>query len=165
LPDGAIAVLLWHFWRREPAKALVGLLAWVFSPLVLYTAYFHGQYDLIPVFFVALSLFCAHRERPLWAAFWLGIGACYKNFPFAFLLPLALILDKTWRGRLKLILAGTVPYILFLLPNLQSYAKIGGHFEGYFFKASYDLGSGAGLFLLSLPRWFAVVSLQCRTQL
>jgi hypothetical protein len=95
---------------------------------------------------VALSLFCAKKEKPLWAAFWLGIGACYKNFPFAFLLPLALILDKTWRGRLKLILAGTIPYILLLLPNIQSYTKVGVFFERNLFRPGYDLGGGAQVY-------------------
>jgi hypothetical protein len=146
LPDLAIGFLLWRMLRSDPTKAKIGLLAWIFNPLVLYTAYFHGQFDLIPVFFVVLSLFLIQKEKPVWAAFWIGIGACYKNFPFVFLLPLALIMDRTWFGRFKLLLIGAIPYIILFIPNLKSYAGQGSHLAGNFFPAGYDLGFGNQVF-------------------
>ena len=148
LPDFAIAFLLWRMLRGNLSRAQIGLLAWVFNPLVLYNGYFHGQFDLVPVFFVVLSLFFIRKEKPVWAAFWMGIGACYKIFPFAFLLPLALILDHTWRGRFKILLVGTLPYLIFLVPNIQRYAGVETYISNSFFPAGYDLGSGSQVYFL-----------------
>lgn len=146
LPDLVIAFLLWRMLRGHPARTRVALAVWAFNPLVLYTAYFHGQFDLVPMFFVVLSLFFAQRDRPAWAAFWMGIGACYKNFPFAFLLPLVMVVDPTWRGRLKLFVVGVLPYVLFMLPEIKSYVRMGTYFSDYFFPAGYDLGQGAQVY-------------------
>ena len=84
LPDLAIAFLLLRMFRDDLSKAKIVLLAWISNPLVLYTAYFHGQFDLIPIFFVVLSLFLAKIGKTAEAAFWMGIGACYKIFPIFF---------------------------------------------------------------------------------
>jgi hypothetical protein len=146
LPDLGIAFLLWRMLRRQPARARLGLAVWALNPLVLYTAYFHGQFDLAPILFVILSLFFARKGKPTWAAFWMGIGACYKDFPFAFLLPLVLVLDTTWRDRLKLLVVGVLPYVVFLLPEIKSYVEMGTHFSGYFFPAGYDLGFGSHVY-------------------
>jgi hypothetical protein len=147
LPDFGVAFLLWQLYRRRPdQQGRVALLAWVFNPLVIYTAYLHGQYDLAPVFFVMLSLWAAWKKRPIWAAFWMGIGACYKNYPFVFLPPLALILVKDWRDRFKMLAVGILPYILFFIPAMKNYASIGNFFSGYFFVASLDLGFGARIY-------------------
>jgi hypothetical protein len=127
-------------------KARIVLLFWLFNPLLLYNAYFHGQFDVYPLFFIVLSLYMAKRRLAGRAAFWMGIGACYKNFPFLLLLPLVLVLDKTWSGRLKLLLAGTLPYILLFIPSMGRYTWLGSHFSEYFFKAGYDLGFGAQVY-------------------
>jgi len=150
VPDLGCALLLWGMLQDRPARARLGLLAWVFNPLVLYTAYFHGQLDLIPVFFAVLSLFVARERHPTWAAFWMGIGACYKNFPFAFLLPLVLVLDKTWSGRLKLFLVGALPYVLLFVPSISrySYAGLDSYYSKRFFTAGYQLGYGTQVYFL-----------------
>jgi hypothetical protein len=56
LPDLGVAFLLWRMYRCQLIQARMALLIWVFNPLLLYDAYFHGQYDVVPVFFVVLSL-------------------------------------------------------------------------------------------------------------
>jgi len=147
LPDLASAFVLWKMLRVQPARARLTLLGWVFNPLVLYTAYFHGQFDLIPVFFVWLSLFTAQKKQPIQAAFWMGIGACYKNFAFFFLLPLVLILVQTKVDRFKLLLVGALPYALFFIPVMHSYARMGSFFSISSFSAGYDLGFSARIYI------------------
>jgi Gpi18-like mannosyltransferase len=150
IPDIAIALLIWRMLQYDLTRAKLGLLVWMFNPLVLYTAYFHGQFDLIPILFVVLGVFCAQKKKSVWAAFWIGIGACYKNFPFVFLIPLALILAQTLQDRLKLILVGVLPYLVFYMPSLKSYAGIGAHFSDNFFRAGYDLGFGNQVYFFFL---------------
>jgi hypothetical protein len=147
LLDSAVAFLLWQMLRdRPPRVRRVALIAWVLNPLVLYSAYFHGQFDLVPVFFVVLSLFVARKGQPMWAAFWMGIGACYKNFPFFFLLPLVLILARTWLDRSKMLVVGTLPYILLFIPSIGEYGSLGTHLSGRFFRAGVELGSGSQIY-------------------
>lgn len=121
-------------------------LFWAFNPLILYTAYLHGQYDLVPLFFVALGLYSAQRRRNLWAAFWFGIGACFKMFPFLFLVPLVLIGWQTWRGRIKAILVGVIPYAFLALALGGLYGTGFNDYVISFFHAKYDLGSGGHVY-------------------
>jgi len=77
----------------------------------------------------------------------MGIGACYKNFPLAFLPPLVLILATTWQDRLKFFALGILPYMFLFLPEIKGYVSMGTHFSRYFFPAGYDLGFGAQVYL------------------
>ena len=106
----------------------------------------HGQFDLIPVLFLVLSLYLVKRLKPRWAALSLGIGACYKVYPLFFVLPLVIIFAETWRERLVLFLLGIGPYLLSMVPFLERYPAIGSHFPNWYFKASYDLGFGAQVY-------------------
>jgi hypothetical protein len=141
------AIFLWRIFRHEPRKARRALAFWLFNPIIIYDAYIHGQLDVMPLLFVVLSLYKARGGRARWAAFWMGIGACYKNFPFFFLLPLVIILAKSWRERLVLLLCGVVPYMLLWIPFAGSYSASVGIYPDRFFKAGYDLGFGARIYL------------------
>jgi hypothetical protein len=158
LPDLGIMILLWKMFQERPARARTVLLLWALNPLVLHSAYFHGQFDLIPLFFVVLSMLFAKKGQATWAALFMGIGACYKSFPFLFLLPLVLILTKNWLVRLKLILVGTLPYILLQLLFLGSYRPQASISFERFFVAGYDLGNGAQIFfffvLYAILLWY-----------
>lgn len=87
---------------------------WLFNPLVIFTGYIHGQFDIIPVFFTILSLYNLKREQLGQAAFWMGISACFKNYAL-FLLPLIVLRGRSWRQQVALLLVGTLPYILLLV--------------------------------------------------
>lgn len=142
------ALLIWTCLFRDNLYSLRSVWGfWALNPLTLYNAYVHGQFDLIPVFFVVLSSYFASRNSSRWAAFWLGIAGCYKNFPLFFLLPLVIILAKSWRERLTLFLLGTVPYVSFMAPFLKQYHTSIGNYQNWYFKASYDLGLGAQVYL------------------
>lgn len=143
-----MTLFLWlRFYRDDPSKRRLAGLFWLFNPLVIYDAYIHGQYDLIPIFFVVLSLYFAKEHKPGWAAFSLGIGGCYKDFPLFFLLPLVIISTKSWRERLMLFLLGTLPYILLKLPFLGQYSARYSDFSSWFSITSYDLGPGSQIYV------------------
>lgn len=141
------AFFLARLFQDNPRQSARAWLFWILNPVIIYNAYFHGQFDLLPIFFVILSFYFAKEQKPRWAAFWIGIAGCYKNFPFFFLLPLALVLTKSWRERLILVLLGAVPYVLLMAPFLEQYRSGIGNYPIYYFKASYDLGFGAQVYV------------------
>jgi len=136
--------LLWKLAHHRTAKVIS--LFWLFNPVIIYNAYLHGQFDIVPVFFVILALYSCKKARTSQGAFWMGIAACYKNFPFLFLLPLILVMAETWRKRLTLLLWGTLPYVVLLLPFLR-YGSKASNYPNLFFKAGYDLGFGAQVYI------------------
>lgn len=92
---------------------------WIFNPVTLYATYMMGQFDIIPVFFILLSLFFAFKNKLSYAALALGFGIAFKLFPVFLLLPLV-IFGKNNLERLKLLILGILPYaasIIFYLPS------------------------------------------------
>ena len=141
--DLGVAFVLWKLMNDEDKRA--ALLLWLFCPLVIYNAYFHGQFDLVPVFFVVLGLLYAKNSHANWGVLFLGIGTNFKYYPFLFLLPLIIIYAKTWKARLKLLLWGILPLIVLTIPHIQNSIKL-NKYPQWFFKASYDLGFGAQVY-------------------
>ena len=142
--DLGIAFLLWKISRDKAGKVIS--LIWLFSPIIIYNAYFHGQFDLVPIFFIVLGLYFARQDQPYWAVFWIGIAACYKNFAFLLLLPAVFILAKTWRMRFILLVISIIPYIVLMLPFLDRYSPSLKNYPNWFFKGGYDLGFGSQVY-------------------
>jgi hypothetical protein len=120
---------------------------WLLNPIIVYDAYFHGQFDVIPIFFTVLAIFLAGQERLTLAVFFIGIAACFKNYAFLFLLPAIIILSQSWRKRIVLFLIGTIPYLLFLLPYLTQYSRNVSGYGDWFFKVGYDVGFGGQVYV------------------
>lgn len=119
--DGGILILLTKLFAEEKKKKLVVIL-WLFNPLVLYTTYMIGQFDIIPVFFTVLALYLAKEKKLAWAALALGVGGAYKMFPLFFLPFLVVSQTGKIRDKLMLLLVGLLPYLLTILPFLGSLA-------------------------------------------
>jgi len=107
---------------KQQRKRFFAFLLWWFNPLVVYTSYMVGQFDVIPVFFVVSSLWAYLKKRNFLAAVFLGLGAGLKMFPLFFLLPLAFFSFKTISGQLKMAAVGVSVYFLTILPFLNSSA-------------------------------------------
>lgn len=117
--DLGIAVLLFKFFKESRNK-LLAFGFWMFNPIVLYATYMMGQFDVAPTFLTLLALFFAVKKDKLFlAAFFLGLGASFKIFPFLFLIPLALVKDK-WFDRIKIITIGMLTYFVTILPFINS---------------------------------------------
>lgn len=122
--DTIIAILIMKVFQPSQERFL-GLLLWMFNPINLYATYMMGQFDIIPTFFVVLSLFliytrkAADEKRLLLASLMLGIGAAIKIFPLFFLVPVASI-SNSWKERFKIFIVGFIPYFLSILPFIFS---------------------------------------------
>lgn len=117
--DFGIAFLLKSFFVSEKEKHLAFAL-WLFNPLGLYAAYLVGQFELLPTFFMVLSLFFAGKKRLGWAALALGFGAAYKMYPLFFLPILVFANGEKWFKKAGLFFLGLLPYLLSILPFVSS---------------------------------------------
>ena len=118
--DVALAFFLAGLFKKERLKK-ISFALWMFNPLALYATFMVGQLDILPVFFVVLSLYF-FRRKPYLAAIFLGIGGAYKMFPLLFILPLAFVVGKTFFERFKLVVIGFLPFFLSILPFINSSA-------------------------------------------
>lgn len=115
--DLGVAFLLLRL-IKDGKKRLLAFRLWMLNPVVIFTSYFQGQFDVVPTFFVVLSLYYIVKNKLASSFFWLGIGAALKNFPFFFLIPAIILLGKTKVKKLTFLLLGTVPYLVLMYPYL-----------------------------------------------
>ncbi|MCL5019731.1 MAG: hypothetical protein M1426_04545 [Patescibacteria group bacterium] len=123
---------------------LMAFTFWIFNPLTLYGAYMMGQFDILPTFFVILSLYLVSKDKQIgglsnidWAAVALGVGAIFKIYPLYLLIPLA-ALQSNWNHRIRTVFLGVLPYLLIILPFLPSRGyRSSALFAGQIFKSFY----------------------------
>ncbi|KKQ52139.1 hypothetical protein A2865_03340 [Candidatus Woesebacteria bacterium RIFCSPHIGHO2_01_FULL_39_17] len=116
--DIAIAFIFAKFFGQEKRKLAFAL--WIINPLTLYATFMLGQIDILPTFFVILSLYFLKQKKYRASLISLGIGGAYKSFPLLFILPAAFILGRTFKEKIKYILWGLIPYFLTVAPYLAS---------------------------------------------
>jgi len=113
--DASAAILILQFFD-DWKESLSAFKLWVFNPVIIYVCYIFGQFDIMPAFFMLLCFYFVKKDSPRAAILSLGMGAAFKNFPFLFLLPLAVLLGKNNLERMKLVALGLLPYFILLLP-------------------------------------------------
>lgn len=89
---------------------------WMVNPVVIYSAFLFGQFDVMGVLFLTVSLVAAQRGRPGGAMLALGVAAGFKNIPLLAIPPAALLLGETSTARARLLLLGLLPYVAVFLP-------------------------------------------------
>lgn len=117
---------------------LIAFCLWLLNPVNLYATYMMGQFDITATFFVILALFIIKKRINKFnlsaidlAAISLGLGAAFKIYPIYLLIPLSSI-DEKWSSRIRVIILGSLPYIISILPYLssagfRSSALVAGH--------------------------------------
>ena len=117
--DLGVALLLFKLFEK-PRNKFLAFTIWIFNPINLYATYMIGQFDVIPTFLAVLALYHAVKKNNYFlSAFFLGLGAAFKIFPFLFLVPLALMTDKWWL-RIKIMAIGALTYVAMILPFINS---------------------------------------------
>lgn len=111
-------ILLKLFDTERQAKLAFSL--WIFNPVNLYATYMMGQFDIIPAFFIVLSIYFAVKEKLNFAAISLGFGIAFKLSPIFLIVPL-LIFGKNYWGKLKLFVLCLIPYLISIIPYLPSH--------------------------------------------
>jgi len=93
----------------EPAKTSRTTAFWMLNPVVIFSTYIFGRFDIIIVWLILSALLLAKRERPHLAVLTLGLAALIRVFPIILVLPFAFILKERWTDRLRLAAIGGVP--------------------------------------------------------
>jgi hypothetical protein len=93
---------------------------WMLNPIAIYASFIFSQFDIIPTFFTMLAVYYCYRKKPTSAALSLGLGGAFKIFPLLLLPLLVLGLGRTITERLKLFVAGVVPFLLVMLPFITT---------------------------------------------
>lgn len=100
-------------------QANVAFILWMFNPINLYATYMMGQFDIIPTFFIILSLYFISKGKLSLAALALGGGIAFKIFPI-FLVPPLIYFGKTFFNKIKLFSLSVLPYFLSIIPFISS---------------------------------------------
>lgn len=103
----------------NPKKSLLAFTIWILNPINLYATYMMGQFDIIPTFFIVLSIYLFVKNKLEWSALILGFGIAFKIFPVFLVIPL-IIFGKRYWDKLKLFSLALAPYLLSTIPYLPS---------------------------------------------
>lgn len=90
---------------------------WILNPVIIYTTYIFGQFDIIVLFFILWGFYLIRKHSKL-GMLSLGIAGALKSYPFIIVLPLVLIYGKDLKERLKLIIVALIPFIVSIVPVL-----------------------------------------------
>ena len=106
----------------DEKKEKLAFILWLFNPLTLYATFMLGQIDILPTFFLILSLYFIKKKNYPSSLLTLGIGGAFKTFPLLFIFPAAFVLGRTFKEKVKYLLLGFIPYFLTIAPYLTSSA-------------------------------------------
>lgn len=118
--DGLVAVMvLWMGQDRlSPTLGLMAGMLYALNPISAIAVGLSGHYDPFVVAFALGGLWLALRGRRLWASLALGVGFALKIYP-AVLLPWLLLMEKSWRNRVLMVVLFAVPMVLSWIPVLM----------------------------------------------
>ncbi|MEM7360631.1 MAG: hypothetical protein AAF431_16180 [Pseudomonadota bacterium] len=118
--DLAVAGIIWRF-VDSPNLKRIALLLWLFNPLTLFATYIFGRFEVIGIFFLALSAYQLKLHRVWMASIWFGIALhCREiNLLFTPFLLIAIIDFKDHFIKNLLVVAGCAATtgVLFLFPD------------------------------------------------
>ncbi len=108
---------LWLLFRYQQTAKSSQLIMWLwwFNPVVLYTGYLMGQFDIFVALFILLALIYSEK-KPWLSAVFLGLSAGFKPFPL-------LLLPLLPGSKIKNTLSGIGTFLLIVLPYLGSPAS------------------------------------------
>lgn len=117
--DILTAFLLTQFFKEKKQKQRV-FLFWLFNPIVLYAIYGLGHFDILPSLLVLLAVLLVLKDRKKLGGLSLGVAAAFKTYPLLLLPFLVVLGSKKTRERLMIFILGIIPYMISILPFLNS---------------------------------------------
>jgi len=117
--DLASAVVLLHLFK-DKKKGLRAFIFWMINPVAIFAVYIFGRFEIIPVFFILLSLYYAKSKKNILAALVLGISIATKFYSLLLLLPFVFVVGDKVGERLKLLFLALVPLMVMQIPIIFS---------------------------------------------
>jgi hypothetical protein len=158
--DFASAFVILHLFR-EDKRGILAFKFWMVNPIGIFATYIFARHEIIPIFFILLSLLFAKRDRPYLALFSLGLSICDRMYPLLFLPFYIFTLVKDLKEKISLLIVGIVPSLFGLFmsayfnlsPSLEpSFHKshlsfFKSHFIGYMLNMNFDIGFGQIIYI------------------
>lgn len=131
--DIATAVLIWRFVDDVKLKR-IALLLWLFNPLTIFATYIFGRFEVISLFFLALTTYQLKFDRRFFAALCFGLALHCREINIIFLpfFLLALIdFKESWiKNGLMLAMSALIVGIIYVLPD-WALSSLGGNLHLY----------------------------------
>lgn len=99
---------------------------WMLNPIGIFVTYIFGRYEIIPVFFIALSLQYFKKVKPEKAAIFLGIALVMKLYALLLIPFFAFSCSEHWKERIKFAFLVLTPGLIMI-----AIAFISGHFLSF----------------------------------
>lgn len=93
---------------------------WLSSPILVFSQFIFGQYDILAVLFMLLGLNYYFRKRMYLFTLFFGIAVTFKYFPALLYVPLLVLAEKRILVIAKHLALFFIPYALEVLPYLGS---------------------------------------------
>lgn len=131
--DIATAVIIWRF-IDNPSHKRIALLLWLFNPLTLFATYIFGRFEVISLFFLALTAYQLKFDRRLLAAVCLGLALHCREINIIFL-PYFLIAiidfkDHWVRNIIMIVSSAAIILGIYVLPD-SLLTALGGNVHLY----------------------------------
>lgn len=110
---------------------------------LMFTVY---NWDIIAVFFATLSIYLYMKGDKAKSWLSLGLGIATKLYP-CMLIPVYMLEESNWKGRLKALLAPLAVFVVFNLPFIL--ANFSGWFETWKFHAGWGIEDSWLVFLFN----------------
>lgn len=117
--DLLLGLILLHLFK-DRKQSLWAFKLWMINPVPIYVSYIIGQYDIIPTFFIMLSLYFLQNERKKSAMLSIGVAGAFKTFAFLFVLPITLFFVKKFRDPKEKVVQSLFLIVICLLPVVLS---------------------------------------------
>lgn len=124
-------------------KHLPVIIFWAINPFILYSAYLWGRFEIIPIYFMLLSMISSSKEMKWQAIIFAGLAVSSRINFLMYFLPLIIFISDSKKDYVKYLIAGLTPYIitsLFTKLLIESYSGINGGFQEYLFSSSFGQG-------------------------
>lgn len=143
--DLAIAWLLTKIVSEKNRNLILGL--WILNPMVIWSIYVPGNFDIFPAFLSVLAVLCWQKDKKWITYLLLGLAAGYKLYPLLLLFGIIFIDDRPVSKRLRDFILGLLVFASTLIPILRDTwilkFILGTNLSTSLFKASVDIGLGA----------------------
>lgn len=131
--DIAICIVFLHMFQKEVDTGVRVFIFWILNPIVIFTVYIFGRFEVIPIFFLLLCIYYVKERYPFFGGLSLGIAIISKYYALLLLPFLLIIFFDNWKERIKFLVYTSIPLLVF--NSIASIAS--GHSPSVDFSRSY----------------------------
>lgn len=111
--DVAICIVFLNLFRTEVRVGTRIFIFWVLNPIVIFSVYIFGRYEVIPIFFIVLCLYFIKEQNTLFSGFSFGIAIISRYYALMVLPFFFLIFFDNWKDRIKYAIYSSIPILAF----------------------------------------------------